>query len=142
MYETIKALHIISIVCWFAGLFYVPRLFVYHVEGKNDPKSNQMLKKMEYKLYFYITNPAMIFSWIFGSALIHLNPSLIQSSGWLHAKLAFVIGLTLFHISLYKHLKLFKKDENKYSEKYYRMINEVPTFILIFVVFLAVLKPF
>lgn len=142
MYEIIKALHLISIVCWFAGLFYLPRLFVYHVKGSQNSESNEMLKVMEHKLYFYITNPSMICSWVFGSILIHLNPSLIQDNGWLHAKLAFVVGLTIFHVSLYKYLKLFRRDQNAYSEKFYRLINEVPTLLLIVIVFLAVLKPF
>lgn len=142
MYETYKALHLISLVCWFAGLFYMPRLFIYHLQILGNAKSNKMFKQMERKLYFYITTPAMIATWIFGILLISENTYLITEGGWLHLKLLIVLGLTGFHLSLDVFRKRFRDDVNFKSDEFFRYYNEIPTVILIVVVFLAVMKPF
>lgn len=128
-----------SFVAWFAGLFYLPRLFVYHV---NAPKEAQaMLCTMERKLYYYITTPAMIATWLCGITLIMMNAALL-SSGWLHAKLALVLVLSGYHGTMKKHVKAFAEGRNTRSERYFRIYNEFPTLVLVVVVMLAVLKPF
>ena len=139
-YLIFKALHIIAFVCWFAGLFYLPRLFVYHTQN-HGTKANNMLSIMEHKLYKYITTPAMILTWLFGLGLLHLNPTAF-SGGWLHVKLTLVVILSAYHGSLGIFYKRFKNGKNAKSERFYRLWNEVPSVILVAVVFLAVLKPF
>jgi putative membrane protein len=141
MYETMKALHIISLVCWFAGLFYMPRLFVYHIQVFGNSKSNRLFKEMERKLYFYITTPAMVATWLFGLYLIKENPAVVEG-GWIHVKLLAVVVLTGFHISLGIFRKRFRDDVNLKTGEFFRYYNEIPTVILIICVFLAVLKPF
>ena len=141
MYELTKALHIISLVAWFAGLFYLPRLFVYHVEGAKNEYTHKMLCTMEYRLYKYIMNPAMMSTWVFGILLIIQNPGVL-SFGWLHFKLLFVITLTIFHVKLKAHIRNFSAHKNIKPERFFRFYNEVPTLILIIVVILAVTKLF
>lgn len=140
MYETIKALHLISIVCWFAGLFYLPRLYVYHTDAPNKDAA-EMLQTMERKLYHYIMTPAMGATWLFGLWLLHLNPGWF-SQGWLHAKLTLVILLTGYHHALGAYRKKFAAGTCHKSGRFFRYLNEIPTIILILAVFLAVLKPF
>lgn len=139
MYETIKALHLIAIICWFAGLFYLPRLFVYHAMA--EQKGNQMLQTMERKLYKYIMHPSMVLTWVFGLWMLYLIPEWGQS-GWLHAKLTLVFILTGYHHICGKYVKVFAQNQNQKTHKFYRYFNEVPTVLLILIVFLAVLKPF
>ena len=139
-YLFFKALHLIAIISWMAGLLYLPRIFVYHAETKNDDVKN-ILKVMERRLFVYIMNPAMILSWLFGLILIHSIG--IQSFGefWLIAKIGLVLILTFYHFFLFNCLKNFSLDRNERSSKFYRVINEVPTVLLIVIIFLVVFKP-
>ena len=138
MYETLKVLHIISFVSWFAGLFYLPRLFVYHVENNTNREMNEVFQKMEYKLLRIIMNPAMILTWIFGLALIHY----VEFAWWLALKLVLVSILTAFHMYLAKIRKNLENNYRDYTSKYFRIINEVPTILLVLIVILVVVKPF
>jgi|TARA_A200000113_G_C8811621_1_gene337416 putative membrane protein len=139
MYEWLKVLHIISFVSWFAGLFYLPRLFVYHSENSSHEHTCKTLEVMEYKLLKYIMNPAMIATWIFGVTLIHYVGF---SGGWLHTKILLVVILSGYHMYLGVIRKKLIIDSSKYSSKYFRYINEVPTVLLILIVILAIIKPF
>jgi protoporphyrinogen IX oxidase len=137
-YLLFKALHIISMVAWFAGLFYLPRLFVYHVE---HPEAAPTLTLMEYKLARYIMLPAAVSTAVFGLILILMAPDLLQM-GWLHAKLGLVLLLVGYHASL-EHFRLqLKHGHNTKSGRFYRMYNEAPTLLLLAIVILAVVKPF
>ena len=138
MYETLKVLHIISFVSWFAGLFYLPRLFVYHVENNTNREMNEVFQKMEYKLLRIIMNPAMILTWIFGLALIHY----VEFAWWLALKLVLVSILTAFHMYLAKIRKNLENNYRDYTSKYFRIINEVPTILLVLIIILVVVKPF
>ena len=134
------AFHIIGIVCWFAGLFYLPRLFVYHAMASEQSVKDQ-LKVMEYKLYHYIMTPAAAITVIFGLALWLPHYTFYSHAMWLHIKLILVLVLIAYHFYCGKLLRQFAADQNKRSHKFYRYFNEVPTVILIVVVLLAVLKP-
>ena len=138
MYEILKILHIISFVSWFAGLFYLPRLFVYHVENNTNREMNDVFQKMEYKLLRLIMNPAMILTWLFGLGLVHY----VGFAGWLVLKIILVIILSGFHMYLAKIRKNLENNYRDYSSKYLRLINEVPTILLILIVILVVVKPF
>jgi putative membrane protein len=136
----IKALHIVSVVCWFAGLFYLPRLFVYHAQSQ-DSTSQERFVTMERKLYRGIMLPSMIATLVFGIWLMSLTPGfLIQ--GWMHAKLTLVILLVGYHHMCGAQLKRFARGENTRSHVFYRWFNEVPVLILLAVVILVVVKPF
>ena len=139
-YLFFKALHLIAIISWMAGLLYLPRIFVYHAETKNDDVKNTF-KVMERRLFVYIMNPAMILSWLFGLVLIHSIG--IQSFGefWLIAKIVLVILLTFYHFFLFNCLNNFSLNRNEHSSKFFRVINEVPTVLLIVIIFLVVFKP-
>ncbi|QGG81086.1 protoporphyrinogen oxidase HemJ [Litorivicinus lipolyticus] len=139
-YLTIKALHLIAIVTWFAALFYLPRLFVYH-RSADDSISRERFCIMERRLLKGIMTPSMIAVWILGITLISMNPG-VASSGWLHVKLVLVLILSGYHGLCGKHVKAFARDENPKTETYFRWFNEFPVVILIAVVFLAILKPF
>ena len=139
MYEWLKVLHIISFVSWFAGLFYLPRLFVYHSENSSHEHTCKTLEVMEYKLLKYIMNPAMIATWVFGVTLIHYVGF---SGGWLHTKTLLVVILSGYHMYLGVIRKKLIIDSSKYSSKYFRYINEVPTVLLILIVILVIIKPF
>ncbi len=136
-----KALHIISVVCWFAGLFYLPRLFVYHALS-HDEISNERFKIMERKLYRGIMTPSALLTVIFGGILIGYNAAYYMTVGWIHAKLFLVAVLLVFHLQCWQHLKNFRDDKNTKDHIYFRWFNEVPTFVLIVVVILVVVKPF
>ncbi|MGH8486396.1 MAG: protoporphyrinogen oxidase HemJ [Pseudomonas sp.] len=136
----IKALHIVSVVCWFAGLFYLPRLFVYHAQSE-DSISKERFITMERKLYRGIMGPAMIATFVFGIWLLSLTPGFL-SQGWMHAKLTLVILLTGYHHMCGAQLKRFARGENTRSHVFYRWFNEVPVLILLAVVILVVVKPF
>jgi len=142
LYLFIKALHIIVIVCWFAGLFYLPRLFVYHVASQKNDQITDLFKIMEHKLYKYITTPSMILTVLTGLWLLYLEPVWLEGQGWLHAKLLFVTLLIVYHFSLGYYLKRFRDGQNQKSEKFFRVYNEVTGVLLLLVVFLVVLKPF
>lgn len=137
-YLTLKALHLISMVAWFAGLFYLPRLFVYHVE---KPASAATFQLMEHKLARYIMLPAAIATATFGLGMVLVSPEVMQM-GWLHAKLGLVMLLVAYHISLEVHRLNLAASRNTKSGKFFRLYNEIPTLLLIGIIFLAVLKPF
>ena len=140
-YLLFKSLHLISVISWMAGLLYLPRIFVYHAQNDVEKKTSEIFKTMERKLFFYIMTPAMILSWFFGILLIHSIG--IQQIGqtWMILKIVFVIILTLYHLYLGKILTQFKLDQNMHSHKFYRFINEIPTLLLILIVFVVVFKP-
>ena len=140
-YLLFKSLHLIAIISWMAGLLYLPRIFVYHVENINDQNSTNIFKTMEKKLYFYIMIPAMILSWIFGLILISIIGFDILSKIWMQIKIILVIFLTSYHFYLGRCLIDFKNDQNTKTSKFYRIINEVPTILLILIVFIVVFKP-
>tara|TARA_B100000767_G_scaffold181357_1_gene169286 strand:- start:181 stop:615 length:435 start_codon:yes stop_codon:yes gene_type:complete len=140
-YLLFKSLHLISVIAWMAGLLYLPRIFVYHAENSKDKNISTIFKTMEKKLYFYIMTPAMILTWIFGLVLISSLGSEVFSTTWVKLKLLSVILLTLYHFYLFKFLDDFKVDLNTKSSKFFRIINEIPTVLLILIVFIVVFKP-
>ena len=140
-YLIYKSLHLISVISWMAGLLYLPRIFVYHAENNETSSVSDIFKTMERKLYFFIMYPAMILSWLFALIMIHKNYSLL-SAGWMHMKILLVLFLTFYHFYLGSCLKKFKNDNNTKSSKFFRITNEIPTILLILIVFLAILKPF
>ena len=139
-YLFFKALHLIAIISWMAGLLYLPRIFVYHAETKSDDVKTTF-KVMERRLFVYIMNPAMILSWLFGLVLIHSIGIQSFSEFWLIAKIVLVILLTFYHFFLFNCLNKFSLDRNEHSSKFFRVINEVPTVLLIVIIFLVVFKP-
>ena len=139
-YLWIKALHVISVLAWMAGLFYLPRLYVYHVNADKGSELSETLKIMERRLLFAIMHPAMISSAIFGTLLLFEIDAWDQ--GWLHAKLTCVFLMIVFHFHLAKYRNDFKDDKNTKSEKFYRMINEVPTVLMVIIVIMVIVKPF
>ena len=141
LYLILKALHLISVISWMAGLLYLPRIFVYHSENKNEEKVCEVFKTMEFKLYNYIMMPAMILSWLFGLVLITVIGFEQLASTWLKLKFFLVIILTAYHFFLGNCLNKFKINENNYSSKFFRIFNEVPTILLILIVFIVILKP-
>ncbi|MDA9615717.1 protoporphyrinogen oxidase HemJ [Candidatus Pelagibacter sp.] len=140
-YLLFKSLHLIAVISWMAGLLYLPRIFVYHVENLNDQNSSSIFKIMERKLFFYIMMPAMILSWIFGFILILTIGIDIFFTLWVKLKLLFVILLTIYHFYLSKLLKDFNLNRNTKSSKFFRILNEVPTILLILIVFIVIFKP-
>ena len=140
-YLLLKSLHLIAVVSWMAGLLYLPRIFVYHVENKEKKEVTDIFEVMEKKLFYYIMRPAMIFTWIFGLILIYLNGIEIFSQLWMQIKIVLVILLSVYNDYLGKCLVSLKNDSNTKSSKFFRIINEVPTIILIFTVFLVIFKP-
>ena len=140
-YLLFKSLHLIAVISWMAGLLYLPRIFVYHVENIDHKTSSSIFKTMERKLFYFIMMPAMILSWIFGLILISvigLETILIL---WLKLKLILIFLLTTYHFYLGKLLNDFKLDQNTKSSKFFRIINEVPTILLILIVFIVIFKP-
>ena len=143
-YLLFKSIHLIAVISWMAGLLYLPRIFVYHSEAVQNNKPEDLMstfKVMERRLFIYIMNPAMIASWIFGGLLIYNIGTDNLSSLWLQLKLVFVAILTIYHFFLFNCLKKFSENNNTYSAKFYRIINEIPTVLLIFVIFIIVYKP-
>jgi putative membrane protein len=142
-YLWLKALHVISVISWMAGMFYLPRLFVYHCDAAPGSQQSETFKVMERKLLRYIINPAMISTFLFGGLLL-LVEGLInwKTDGWLHAKLLLVLGLAAFHGQLSRWRKDFEADRNTRSPKFYRIANEVPTLLMIAIVILVIVKPF
>ncbi len=140
LYLWIKALHIVSIVCWFAGLFYLPRLFVYHASSE-DEVGKQRFIVMERKLYRGIMGPSMIATLVFGAWLVYLIPGYL-TQGWLHAKLTLVVLLIGYHHMCGAQVKRFARGENTRSHVFYRWFNEVPVLFLLAIVILVVVKPF
>ena len=140
LYLLFKSLHLIAVISWMAGLLYLPRIFVYHSETKNN-EVMETFKVMEKKLFFYIMNPAMILSWLFGFLLIHSIGIQSIRETWLISKLLLVLSLTFYHFYLFGCLKKFSLNENNRSPQFFRVINEVPTVLLIVIIFLVVFKP-
>ncbi len=140
MFLLLKAFHIISMVAWFAGLFYLPRLFVYHSDS-NDEISIARFKVMERRLYYGITWPAAIVTVVLGIVLICYNPGYYLKAGWMHAKIALVLLLIIYHLYCGHFLRLFNQMQNAKSSFFYRIFNEIPTLFLISIVILVVLKP-
>ncbi len=140
-YLLFKSLHLIAVISWMAGLLYLPRIFVYHVENINDQNSTNIFKTMEKKLYFYIMIPAMILSWIFGLILISIVGFDVLSATWIQLKLIFVVLLTFYHFYLGQCLKNLTFEQNNKTSKFFRIINEIPTILLILIVFIVVFKP-
>ena len=140
LYLAFKALHLIAIISWMAGLLYLPRIFVYHSETSSSDVM-EVFKVMEKRLFIYIMNPAMILSWLFGFILIHSIGLQSFSEFWLLAKIILVLILTFYHFFLFSCLKKFSINKNERSPKFYRIINEVPTILLIVIIFLVVFKP-
>jgi len=141
MFLYIKALHIISMVAWFAGLFYLPRLFVYHASTSSIETQNTF-KIMERKLYRYIMTPAAILTTIFGLwMLIEYSWPVYKKQMWLHMKLGLVVLLWMYHLYCGKLVGYFQNDRNSFPSKFYRFFNEVPTIFLILIVYLVVVKP-
>ena len=141
LYLFFKSLHLIAVISWMAGLLYLPRIFVYHSQNNDETKTSEIFKVMERKLYFYIMTPAMTLSWLFGILLIHSIGFEHLGQIWLILKLIFVVILTIYHFYLGWVLSHFSNDTNKHSHKFYRFINEIPTILLILIVFVVVLKP-
>ena len=140
-YLLFKSLHLIAVVSWMAGLLYLPRIFVYHIENKEKKDATEIFEVMEKRLFFYIMRPAMIFTWIFGLILIYLNGIEIFSQIWMQLKFILVILLSIFHEYLGQCIYSLKNNTNTKSSKYFRVINEVPTILLILVVFIVIFKP-
>ena len=140
-YLTLKALHLIAVISWMAGLLYLPRIFVYHAEKSSEINVSEVFKTMEFKLYNYIMMPAMVLSWIFGLLLISSIGFDQLSNYWLILKIVFVIILTVYHFFLGTCLSKFRKNENKFSSRFYRVFNEIPTLLLILIIFVVVFKP-
>jgi putative membrane protein len=143
LYPWTKALHVISMIAWMSGVFYLPRLFVYHSQNDTDIVTRNKFKIMEYKLYKYIMNPALYSMWFFG-LLCLFTPGIIDFSTdiWFHVKLILVISISAFHFYLGYQVNIFSMEENKHPEKFFRMINEIPTFLMIFIVILVIVRPF
>ena len=140
LYLLYKSLHLIAVISWMAGLLYLPRIFVYHSEANHESQKD-VFKIMERKLYNYIMMPAMLLSWLFGVLLIHSLGFQIFAELWMQIKIIAVVILTYYHFLLGKYLNDFATNNNIRSSKFYRIINEVPTIILIVVVFVVVFKP-
>jgi len=143
-YLLFKSIHLIAIISWMAGLLYLPRIFVYHSDAVQNNKSEDLIsafKIMEKRLFIYIMNPAMIVSWIFGVLLIYTIG--IDNFGylWLQLKLFFVIILTVYHFFLFRCLRKLAANNNSFSPKFYRIINEIPTVLLILIVLIVIFKP-
>ena len=143
-YLLFKSIHLLAIISWMAGLLYLPRIFVYHTEAVVNNKSEDLtstFKVMERRLFIYIMNPAMIVSWIFGGLLIHTIG--VDNFGflWLQLKLLFVIILTIYHFFLFQCLRKFAENNNSFTPKFYRIINEIPTALLIGIILIVVFKP-
>ena len=140
-YLLFKSLHLIAVISWMAGLLYLPRIFVYHVENSEKKETTDIFEVMEKRLYFYIMRPAMILSWLFGIILIYISGIDIFSQLWMHIKLGLVVLLSIYHEYLGICLRSLKLKTNTKTSKFFRIINEVPTILLIFIIFIVIFKP-
>ena len=141
LYLLLKSLHLIAVIAWMAGLLYLPRIFVYHVENYDKKEATNIFEVMERRLYSFIMRPAMVLTWLFGLFLIHLNGIESFSNLWLQIKLILVVFLTVYHEYLGRCLRSLKDRTNNKSAKFFRIINEIPTILLILIVFIVVFKP-
>ena len=140
-YLLFKSLHLIAVVAWMAGLLYLPRIFVYHANRNIEKNTSETFKIMEKRLMLFIMTPAMILSWLFGISLILVNDTLTNPSLWVQVKLFLVVLLTIYHLFLGHYLRKFALDENEKSAKFFRIINEIPTILLILIIFVIIYKP-
>ena len=140
LYLLFKSLHLIAVISWMAGLLYLPRIFVYHTEADHESQKT-VFKIMERKLYNYIMMPAMFLSWLFGILLIHNLGFSILSELWMQIKTIAVVILTYYHFTLGKYLNDLAIENNKKTSKFFRIYNEIPTIILIVVIFVVIFKP-
>ena len=140
-YLLVKSLHLIAVISWMAGLLYLPRIFVYHADNNIEKNTSKTFKIMEKRLMFFIMTPAMILSWFFGISLILINGTSINSSLWVQAKLFLVVLLTIYHLFLGHYLRKFALDENEKNAKFFKIINEIPTVLLILIIFIIIYKP-
>ena len=141
LYFLLKSLHLIAVISWMAGLLYLPRIFVYHVENYEKKEATEIFKIMEKKLYFYIMFPAMILSWVFGLILISLIDFSSLAFLWLQLKLILVLLLSFYHFYLGSCLKDLSIDQNTKSSNFFRIINEIPTILLVIIIFIVIYKP-
>ncbi|EAK9856893.1 protoporphyrinogen oxidase HemJ [Campylobacter lari] len=141
-YLWIKMVHYLAFVSWMAGLFYLPRLFVYHTEHKDNKGFVEVVKIQERKLYFYIQTPAMIVTLISGSLMLHANKALMVGSGFMHAKLTCALLLIIYHLQNYYYLKQLQNDTCQKSGKFFRAYNEIPTILFIIIAIMMVVRPF
>jgi len=140
-YLLFKSIHLLAVISWMAGLLYLPRIFVYHVENLEKKQVTDIFEIMERRLYIFIMRPAMILAWLFGIILIYLNGLEVLFSLWIQVKLVLVLILSAYHEYLGKCLKSLKDGTNQKTAKFFRIINEVPTILLIIIVFIVVFKP-
>ena len=140
LYLLFKSLHLIAVISWMAGLLYLPRIFIYHSEAAHESQKD-IFKIMERKLYNYIMMPAMLLTWLFGFLLIHNTGFLIFLELWMQIKIVSVLILTYYHFTLSKYLRDFAIDNNQKTSRFFRIYNEIPTIILIVVIFAAIFKP-
>ena len=140
-YLLFKSLHLISVISWMAGLLYLPRIFVYHAENNSEIKISETFKVMEKKLFFYIMTPAMILAWLFGLLLIHSIGFQQLGQIWMLLKIVLVVILTIYHFYLGRMVNQFKLNQNKHTHKFFRIINEIPTILLILIIFVVIFKP-
>lgn len=138
-YLWIKALHILAVISWMAGMLYLPRLYVYHAGAEKGSQQSETFKIMERRLLRAIINPAMMAAWIFGGLMLWANPELLHQ-GWMHIKLTALVGMQIVHALFARWRRHFAQDRNVHSARFYRVWNEVPTVLMIVVVFMAVLK--
>ena len=141
MFAWVEAFHVISVICWFAAIFYLPRLFVYHAMSE-DAISKERFKIMERKLYRGIATPSMVATVVLGSWLVALSPEYFLNSSWFHAKIALVVLLIIYHYLCLYYMKKFRDDANTKSHIFFRWFNEVPVFMLVGIVILVMVKPF
>ena len=140
LYLLFKSLHLIAVISWMAGLLYLPRIFVYHSEANHDSQKN-IFKVMERKLYNYIMMPAMLLSWLFGILLIHNLGFSVFSELWMQIKIISVIILTYYQFTLGRYLNDFANDNNQKTSRFFRIYNEIPTIVLVVVIFAVIFKP-
>ncbi|MFH1157856.1 MAG: protoporphyrinogen oxidase HemJ [Pseudomonadota bacterium] len=141
-YLWLRALHVVAVISWMAGLFYLPRLYVYHVGAGKGSNLSETFKIMERKLLHIIMTPAMVLTWISGTAMIVANPGMFTAGKWLHIKLAAVLLMQIFHVCLSGWRKDFLRDENRHTGSFYRKANEIPTLLMFVIVAMAIIKPF
>jgi protoporphyrinogen IX oxidase len=139
-YEWLKALHVISVIAWMAGMLYLPRLFVYHADAKPGSQLSETLKIMERRLLRRIINPAMIAAWVFGIWMLTVNPTLLRES-FMHVKLTMVILMQIVHALLACYRRHFEQDRNVHSARFYRILNEVPAALIVVIVIMIVVRP-
>ena len=142
LYPWVKALHIISVISWMAGMLYLPRLFIYHCDADVGSEKSETFKIMERRLLKFIMTPAMVASWFFGLSMLMANPGMLSGQGWMHVKLLFVVLMSGVHGILAAHVRKFANDQNLKDAKFFCILNEAPTLLMIAIVILAVVQPF